>query len=128
MYPLITRDPVTGGELVVTRLMSPQSGIVIEGTFTLGWIGKLTPEQLEFVGVLLRHRGNVQRAAAELGIAYNTARNRLEEIASALGGPPRAGAPAGLPHRAAGDPQPSGRRRDRLRGGDAPAGLLPGGI
>lgn len=87
MYPLITRDPVTGGELVVTRLTSPQSGIVIEGTFTLGWIGKLTPEQLEFVGVLLRHRGNVQRAAAELGIAYNTARNRLEEIASALGGP-----------------------------------------
>jgi hypothetical protein len=87
LHPLITRDPVSGGELIVTRLESPRSGIVIEGTFSLGWIGRLTPEQLEFVGLLVGKRGNVQKVAADLGIAYNTARNRLDEIVAALAVP-----------------------------------------
>jgi hypothetical protein len=87
LYPLITRDPVSGGELIVTRLECAESGIVIEGRFSLGWMGRLTVEQLEFAGLLVRHRGNVQKVAAELGVAYNTARNRLDDIVAALGGP-----------------------------------------
>ncbi len=86
LYPLITRDPASGGELLVTRLECPESGVVIEGKFSLGWIARLTPEQLEFVGLLVRHRGNVQRLAAEIGVAYNTARNRLDDIVAALEG------------------------------------------
>jgi len=39
------------------------------------------------VGLLVRHRGTVQKVAAELGVAYNTARNRLDDIVAALGGP-----------------------------------------
>lgn len=88
MYPLLTRDPITGGELIVTRLESPDSGIVIEGRFSLGWIGRLTPEQLPFVELLVKNRGNIQRLAAELDIAYNTARARLDEIVALLGGAP----------------------------------------
>jgi hypothetical protein len=86
MHPILTRDPVTGGELLVTRLESPSSGIVIEGRFSLGWIGRLDATQLEFVERLVRNRGNVQRVAAELEVAYNTARARLDEIVAALGG------------------------------------------
>jgi hypothetical protein len=85
LQPLITRDPVSGGELIVTRLEAPQSGLVIEGAFSLGWVGRLTPEQLEFVGLLVRNRGNVQKVAADQNIAYNTARNRLDDIVAALG-------------------------------------------
>jgi len=88
MYPLLTRDPITGGELIVTRLESPDSGVVIEGRFSLGWIGRLTPEQLTFVELLVKNRGNIQRLAAELDIAYNTARARLDEIVALLGGAP----------------------------------------
>jgi len=91
LHPLITRDPVSGGELVVTRLESPQSGLVIEGAFSLGWIGRLTPEQLEFAGHLVRNRGNVQKVAADLNIAYNTARNRLDDIVAALDAPGEGG-------------------------------------
>jgi hypothetical protein len=87
LHPLITRDPISGGELIATRLECPESGVVIEGAFSLGWLGRLTPEQLEFVGLLLRNRGNVQKLAAELGVAYNTARNRLDEIVAALEAP-----------------------------------------
>ena len=68
--------------------------MVLEGRFGLGWIGALTPEQLEFVGQLVRHRGNVQRLAGELNVAYNTARSRLDGIVAALDGP-GAGAGAG---------------------------------
>jgi hypothetical protein len=88
VYPLLTRDPITGGELIVTRLESPDSGIVIEGRFSLGWIGRLSPEQLTFVELLVKNRGNIQRLAAELDIAYNTARARLDEIVALLGGAP----------------------------------------
>ncbi|TME01096.1 MAG: DUF2089 domain-containing protein [Chloroflexi bacterium] len=88
MHPLITRDPVSGGELIVTRLECPDSGIVIEGQFSLGWIGRLTREQLDFVEMLVKFRGNIQKLAAELDVAYNTARSRLDEIVTALGGSP----------------------------------------
>ena len=89
MIPLPTRDPFGpdgSGELVVTRLESPATGVTIEGRFSLGWMGKLTPEQLELVGLLLARRNNLQRLASDLDIAYNTARNRFEEIVVALGG------------------------------------------
>jgi hypothetical protein len=88
MHPLITRDPVSGSELIVTRLESQQSGIVIEGQFSLGWIGRLSREQLDFVELLVKNRGNIQKLAADLDIAYNTARSRLDEIVTALGGAP----------------------------------------
>lgn len=91
---LLTRDPSSGRELIVTRLECPQSGVTIEGAFSMGWIGRLTPDQLDFVGVLLLSRGNLQRAAAELGISYNTGRNRLDEIVSALGGTPEEAGPS----------------------------------
>ena len=84
LHPLITHDPVNGDELIVTRLEGQRSGIVIEGRFSLDWMGRLTPQQLTFVGLLVKHRGNIQRLAAELNVAYNTARNHLDEIVAAL--------------------------------------------
>ena len=88
MHPLITRDPVSGEELIVTRLECPESGIIIEGRFSLGWIGRLTREQLDFVELLVKYRGNIQKLAMEMNVAYNTARSRLDEIVIAMGGPP----------------------------------------
>ena len=88
LYPLITRDPASGSELIVTRLESLESEVVIEGRFSMGWIARLTPEQLDFVGLLLRSRNNLQKVATDLGVAYNTARSRLDDIVDALGGTP----------------------------------------
>lgn len=85
---LLTHDPATGGELVVTRLEGLDSGVVIEGVFRLGWLGRLSTEQVEFVGLLAFYRGNVQKVAAHLGLSYNTGRSRLDDIAAAIAGPP----------------------------------------
>lgn len=112
LYPLITRDPASGGELIVTRLESPASGVVIDGRFSLGWMGRLTPDQLDFVGLLLKYRTNVQKLATELGIAYNTARGRLDDIVAALGGIPDA-----EPEPAA-DPSARSDALDRLEAGE----------
>ena len=38
--------------------------------------------------MLVKNRGNIQKLAADLDIAYNTARSRLDEIVTALGGAP----------------------------------------
>lgn len=84
IHPLITRDPVSGQELIVTRLECPESGIVIEGRFSLGWMARLTPEQLAFVGQLVKQRGNIQKLSGDLNVAYNTARNHLDDIVAAL--------------------------------------------
>lgn len=92
--PLPTRDPFTGGDIVVTRIECVDTGVQIEGRFSLGWLGRLTPDQLEFIGLLLKSRNNLQRLAAEAGIAYNTARNRLDDIVAALGGPRSGGGSA----------------------------------
>lgn len=86
LLPVPPRDPFDGGRLVVTRLENPETGTVIEGRFDLGWVGRLTREQLDFVGLLVKHRANVQRLAGDIGIAYNTARARLDEIVQAVGG------------------------------------------
>jgi hypothetical protein len=85
---LLTRDPASGHELVVTRLECLETGVRIEGHFGLGWMGRLTPEQLDFVGVVLAHRANLQKVAAYLGVAYNTVRSRMDEVVTALGGLP----------------------------------------
>ena len=86
LLPVPSRDPFDGGRLVVTRLENPETGTIIEGHFDLGWVGRLTREQLDFVGLLVKHRANVQRLAGDIGIAYNTARARLDEIVQAVGG------------------------------------------
>jgi len=86
LLPVPSRDPFDGGRLVVTRLENPETGTIIEGRFALGWVGRLTREQLDFVGLLVKHRANVQRLAGDIGIAYNTARARLDEIVQAVGG------------------------------------------
>jgi hypothetical protein len=85
-YPLITRDPITDEELVVTRIENKSRGLVLQGEFRFGWIARLSSDQLEFAGLLLRHRGNVQKLADALGVSYNTARSRLDAIVEALGG------------------------------------------
>src|ERR687884_1965916 len=85
MYPLLTTCPVCGGPLHVVRLSCDDCRSTLEGQFTFGWLGRLSREQLEFVELLVKNRGNINGVAGELKIAYNTARSRLDDIVAALG-------------------------------------------
>ena len=85
MYPLLTTCPVCGGPLHAVRLSCGECHSSLEGEFTLGWLGRLSREQLEFVELMVKNRGNINGVAGELKIAYNTARSRLDDIVTTLG-------------------------------------------
>src|ERR671933_534392 len=85
MYPLPTTCPVCGGPFHAERLGCNHCHATLEGRFALGWLGHLSRDQLDFVELLVKHRGNINGVAGELKIAYNTARSRLDDIVAALG-------------------------------------------
>jgi hypothetical protein len=87
MLPLPTRCPLTGGEIVVTRIYCPDADVSIEGRFAVSEppFAQLTPEQLRFVAVFVRNEGKLNRLEDELGLSYPTIRSRLHDVIRALG-------------------------------------------
>ena len=77
--------PVCHEKLTVRSLYCPACKVRIEGEFELPKLLSLTPEQMEFVQVFLRSRGNIKVVERELGISYPTVRARLEEVIAKLG-------------------------------------------
>ena len=85
MNPLLTQCPVCGGPFHAQRLACDACASTLDGRFSLDWLGRLHRDQLEFVRLMIKNRGNINGVAAELKIAYNTARSRLDDIVAALG-------------------------------------------
>ncbi len=85
VYPVLGQCPVCGGELTITRLHCPQCDVAIEGRFSSGRLGMLSPEQLEFVEVFVRCEGKITRVEKELNISYPTVRSRLNDVILSLG-------------------------------------------
>ena len=90
--PMPTRCPVTGDPLEVTRLECPTSGVAIEGRFTPNEFVMLSPENLEFMRLFLRVRGNLKEVERILGVSYPTVRGRFDGMLRSLGyeSPPEA--------------------------------------
>ncbi len=77
--------PVCGSNTEVTRLSCDECGTTIEGHFHLCKFCRLTSEQKTFIDVFIKCRGNIKEVEKELGVSYPTVKNRLEDVASALG-------------------------------------------
>lgn len=77
--------PVCGESLRIERLRCWQCGTALEGSFELSPLFSLEPEELHFVELLVKHRGNIQRVAEEMAVSYRTGRTRMDEIANAMG-------------------------------------------
>lgn len=84
-YPLLTRCPVCDGEMQATRLECVSCHGTVENRFELGGVLRLNREQLQFVDLLVKNRGNINKVADELGVSYTTARNRMDDIVTAMG-------------------------------------------
>ncbi len=83
--PMPTACPVTGGPLLVTRLECEESGIKIEGRFTPNEFAVLPEENLEFLRLYVKVRGNLKEVERILGVSYPTVRLRFEKLLLALG-------------------------------------------
>ncbi len=79
------RCPICNQELTVSRLSCPQCKTNLEGEFSTCRFCQLPAEQVEFVEVFLKCRGNIKEVEKELGISYPTVRSRLEGVIQALG-------------------------------------------
>ena len=107
-------------ELTVIVLRCPQCGTEVHGAFVASRFCRLAEPSLEFLEMFVRNRGNLKEMERELGIAYTTLRNRLNEIINEMGYEAKEDEPETTP----GPPTDSlmGRRRqvilERLRNGE----------
>jgi hypothetical protein len=85
MARVISRCPVCDNQLLITELTCPSCGTTIRGKFELEEFFRLSPEQLSFLRIFIKARGNLSEVQKELGISYPTARSRLEAIVKTLG-------------------------------------------
>jgi len=84
-YKILTRCPVCSSSLKVIKLKCTNCNTVIENEFELSKLSNLTEDELNFVEVFIRSRGNIKDVEKELGISYPTVRAKLDEVIASLG-------------------------------------------
>src|SRR3989304_7977716 len=77
--------PVCSPDLEVVRLQCTSCGTAVEGHFELSKFNRLDPEQLAFLELFLKARGNIKEVERELGLSYPTVRARLDALLAVLG-------------------------------------------
>ena len=88
--PVVAKCPICSEQLKVVRLECDSCGTRMEGSFSLGRFHALSPDQLDFLEIFIRARGNFKDIERELGISYPTVRSRLDAMIRALGFPSQA--------------------------------------
>jgi|SRR5215203_2896953 len=68
----------------VDRVRLAESGVVIEGPFTLPPLAQLAAEDQVFVAAFVRCHGSIKRMEKYFGVSYPTIKNRLNKIGSQL--------------------------------------------
>lgn len=84
-YKILSKCPVCSSRLKVTRLKCDRCSTVVENQFELSKFDYLNSEQLSFIEVFLKSRGNIKDVEKELGVSYPTVRAKLDEVIMALG-------------------------------------------
>ena len=90
MNPVFGKCPICGEELIVTRLECRACGTDIGGQFTVGKLAVLSADDVRFVEMFIKNRGNAYKVGEELAMPYSTVRARLTEIIRAMGYEPGA--------------------------------------
>ena len=86
MNKMLARCPVCAGDLHVTEVSCQSCGTKVKSEFEPCRFCRLSGEQLHFVELFLRSRGNLTSLGEELDISYPTVTRRLEAIITALDG------------------------------------------
>ncbi|MGB8451402.1 MAG: DUF2089 domain-containing protein [Anaerocolumna sp.] len=77
--------PVCGEKLSITKLCCPKCSSAIEGDFQPCEFCRLLEEDLDFVKIFIKCRGNIKDVEKELGISYPTVRGKLDAVIRNLG-------------------------------------------
>jgi hypothetical protein len=76
--------------MIVTRLECRACGTDIGGQFSLGRLARLSPEDVDFIEMFIKNRGNAYKVGEELGLAYSAVRARLTDVIRSMGYEPGA--------------------------------------
>jgi hypothetical protein len=85
--------PSCQNHLLITQLTCPFCGTSVAGQFEPNIFSRLSTDDLNFVLMFVRSKGNVKEMEREIGISYWTIRRKLDEIVEFLdqaSAPPRA--------------------------------------
>ncbi len=82
---MVTQCPVCKGPLEIREFFCPRCEVSIRGRFPFAGFAQLNREQMEFVKLFLKTRGNIKEMEKELGISYPTVRGKLNDILKCLG-------------------------------------------
>ena len=85
MNNVIGECPICGGDLIVSKLSCTNCKTEISGQFKLSKFNYLSKEDLYFIEVFIKNRGNIKAIEKELGISYPTVKKNLDEVIIALG-------------------------------------------
>lgn len=125
MRKILESCPTCGGEFAVTELTCTVCDTVVRSHYSPCPFCRLSPEDMAFMLVFVRNRGNVKDMERELGVSYWTIRGRLNEVITSMGLEP-GGEPEGdepPPPRAVASDRSAARQQvlDRLRRGEITA-------
>lgn len=84
MRKILEKCPTCNHPLLATELSCTACDTVIHGHYEPCLFCRLSPEDLAFLEVFVKNRGNVKEMERELGISYWSIRNRLDEVVEAL--------------------------------------------
>lgn len=77
--------PVCSEKLDITKLNCPKCHTAIEGVFQPCEFCRLPKDELNFLKVFIKCRGNIKDMEKELGLSYPTVRSKLDSLIQMLG-------------------------------------------
>jgi hypothetical protein len=75
---------VGAARMEVERVRVVDSGVAVEGSFTLPPLAQLSAEDQVFVAAFVRCHGSIKQMEKYFGVSYPTIKNRLNKIGSQL--------------------------------------------
>lgn len=86
MRKILERCPTCEqSDLIVTELRCAHCGTTVRSEYRPNLFSRLSAENLRFVEIFVKNKGNVKEMERELGISYWTIRGRLDDIIAELG-------------------------------------------
>lgn len=85
MRKILESCPTCGGPFAVTELTCTVCETVVRSQYSPCPFCSLSPEDLAFMLVFVRNRGNVKEMERELGVSYWTIRGRINEVITSMG-------------------------------------------